>query len=167
MPFKTPGLGRAHKQQVRATFGRNLMLFGIAEQQPLASNRITLSSYKDKAGIPKVDVHCEYSEQDLHSLDVMQNKLLQWANATPTTRIGRATDTRLHSSATHVGGTCRMGDDPANSVVDAYGRVHGSSNCYITDASVLPTQGAGDSPSLTIQALALRSAAKIAADLKT
>jgi choline dehydrogenase-like flavoprotein len=59
-----------------------------------------------------------------------------------------------------------MGNDPNQSVVDAYGKVHESRNCYITDASVLPTQGAGDSPSLTIQALALRTAEKIAADLK-
>jgi len=42
--------------------------------------------------------------------------------------------------------------------VDAHGRAHGIPNLFIADASALVSQGAGDSPSLTIQALALRSA---------
>jgi choline dehydrogenase-like flavoprotein len=61
----------------------------------------------------------------------------------------------------HVGGTCRMGRDPATSLVDPQGRAHGVPNLFIADASVLPGQGAGDSPSLTIQALALRTAEHI------
>ena len=55
-----------------------------------------------------------------------------------------------------------MGNDPARSVVDSHGRVHGVPNLVIADASVLVTEGAGDSPSLTIQALALRSAEALA-----
>ena len=164
--INTPGIGRAHKAKVRESFGRRLRLFGVAEQQPLADNRLTLSRSKDPVGIPKVDVQCAYSEQDLHTIKVMKTRLLAWAKATPTSRIGQAGDTSLRSSATHVGGGCRMGNDPQSSVVDAFGRVHGKSNCYITDASMFPTQGAGDSPSLTIQALALRTADKIGADLK-
>jgi choline dehydrogenase-like flavoprotein len=61
-------------------------------------------------------------------------------------------------AATHLAGTCLMGDDPQLSVTNPYGQVHGVPNLYITDASVLPGQGMGDSPSLTIQALALRTA---------
>jgi len=64
-------------------------------------------------------------------------------------------------AASHVGGTCRMGADPGTSVVSAYGRSHDVPNLFIADASVLPGQGAGDSPSLTIQALALRTAEHI------
>lgn len=162
----TPGIGRQHKQAMRASFGRNIQLFGITEQEPVSSNRVTLSSYLDKAGIPKVDVNCAYSERDMNTIFAMKDKLREWANVTPTNSIGLPTDSRFRSSATHVGGTCRMGDDPNNSVVDAFGKVHGKNNCYITDASVFVSQGAGDSPSLTIQALALRTADKIASDLK-
>ncbi len=56
-----------------------------------------------------------------------------------------------------------MGHDPRHSVVDAFGAVHGVPNLVVADASVLVTQGAGDSPSLTIQALALRAAEALAA----
>ena len=55
-----------------------------------------------------------------------------------------------------------MGRDPTRSVVDASGAIHGIPNLVIADASVLVTEGAGDSPSLTIQALALRSAELLA-----
>jgi choline dehydrogenase-like flavoprotein len=55
-----------------------------------------------------------------------------------------------------------MGADPRASVVSPYGRSHDVPNLFITDASVLPGQGAGDSPSLSIQALALRTAEHIA-----
>ena len=163
----THGIGRQHKQKVRSSFGRYVQLFGIAEQEPANSNRVTLSTYLDDSGTPKVDVNCAYSQRDLNTLTVMKNKLVEWANATPTNSVGSPTDSRYRSSATHVGGTCRMGNNPKQSVVDAFGKVHNSSNCYITDASVFVTQGAGDSPSLTIQALALRTADKIATDLKS
>ncbi len=69
-------------------------------------------------------------------------------------------------SATHVFGTCRMGNDPETSVVDSSLRFHGISNLFVTDASVFPTSGGGESPSLTIEALSLRSADLLLNDLK-
>ena len=55
--------------------------------------------------------------------------------------------------STHQQGSCRMGKDPASSVVDASGRVHGVPNVYVADGSLLPNPG-GANPSLTLQALA-------------
>jgi choline dehydrogenase-like flavoprotein len=54
-----------------------------------------------------------------------------------------------------------MGNDPASSVTDPWGRVHGHDNLWIMDASVLVTDG-GFNPVLTIMALALRSARRLA-----
>jgi choline dehydrogenase-like flavoprotein len=54
-------------------------------------------------------------------------------------------------------GGCRMGDDPATSVVDRNLRTHDHPNLYICDASVFVTPG-GAQPSQTIQALATRLA---------
>lgn len=53
------------------------------------------------------------------------------------------------------GGGCRMGTDPAQSVVDRDGRAHGVENLFISDGSVLPTSG-GVPPTLTILANAYR-----------
>ncbi len=60
----------------------------------------------------------------------------------------------------HQCGTARMGRDPATSVVDGFCRSHDLGNLFIVDASVLPTSAAAN-PSLTIAALALRTAAHI------
>ncbi len=60
----------------------------------------------------------------------------------------------------HQCGTARMGLDPATSVVDPFCRSHDLGNLFVVDASVLPTSAAAN-PSLTIAALALRTAAHI------
>ncbi len=64
-------------------------------------------------------------------------------------------------SASHVFGTCRMGADSATSVVDARGRAHDHDNLWIADASVFASSGGGESPALTISALAVRTAAAL------
>ncbi|WP_299832330.1 GMC oxidoreductase [uncultured Roseobacter sp.] len=62
----------------------------------------------------------------------------------------------------HPCGTCRAGNDPRTSVVDASGRAHGVQNLYVACGSVLATSGATN-PSLTIAAVALRIGEQIAA----
>jgi choline dehydrogenase-like flavoprotein len=57
----------------------------------------------------------------------------------------------------HACGTLIAGNDPRNSVVDAAGRVHGMSNLYVVDGSVLP-RSSRVNPALTIYAWALRVA---------
>ena len=57
----------------------------------------------------------------------------------------------------HVSGTLTTGRDPANSVVDPNGRVHGLESLYVVDGSVLP-RSSRVNPSLTIYAWSLRVA---------
>jgi choline dehydrogenase-like flavoprotein len=57
----------------------------------------------------------------------------------------------------HACGTCRFGDDPATSVLDANNRAHGLDNLYVVDSGFFPSSG-GTNPSLTIAANALRVA---------
>lgn len=56
--------------------------------------------------------------------------------------------------ASHPMGTCRMGADPATSVVDPHGRVWGWSNLRVADASVFPTS-LGVNPQVTTMAIGL------------
>ena len=60
----------------------------------------------------------------------------------------------------HPMGTCRMGRDPASTVVDQYGRLHGMRNLFVADASVFPSCP-GVNPQVTIMALATRTARHI------
>ena len=56
----------------------------------------------------------------------------------------------------HFAGTCRMGDDPATSVVDRDHRSHDVPNLFICDGSSFVTSGRGQ-PTMTIMALAFRA----------
>jgi choline dehydrogenase-like flavoprotein len=57
----------------------------------------------------------------------------------------------------HACGTLVAGNDPATSVVDARGRVHGLQGLYVVDGSILP-RSSRVNPSLTIYAWAFRVA---------
>ncbi len=64
----------------------------------------------------------------------------------------------------HQCGTCRMGTDPASSVVDPTGKAHDLGNLYLADASVFPSSAATN-PTLTIAANAFRVAEHLASDV--
>ena len=155
------GIGKAHKQKMRDQFGRDIQLFGIAEHIPDRDNRLMLSDQVDQDGVAKVKLYSDYHKDDKRTLKVMMQRILEWADACELKQRQSLHSTYDIPAAAHVGGTCRMGFDPAVSVTNPNGKVHGISNLYIADASVLPTLGAGDSPSLTIQSLALRTASKL------
>ncbi len=57
----------------------------------------------------------------------------------------------------HPMGTTRMGDDPATSVVDRRGRVHGFENLYVAGVGIVPVPIAVN-PTLTAVAVALHTA---------
>lgn len=153
-----PGVGLNHKQRMREQFGRDLQLFGVAEHIPNPDNRVMLSERQDRDGVPMLRLFSDYHVEDRHTLREMKARLLEWADACGLSRRTRLFSSYDQPAAAHVAGTCRMGVDPERSVTAANGRVHGVGNLYIADGSILPTLGAGDSPSLTIQALAMRIA---------
>ena len=55
----------------------------------------------------------------------------------------------------HQAGTCRFGDDPATSVLDANCKAHELDNLYVVDTSFFPSIGAVN-PALTAIANAIR-----------
>ena len=59
--------------------------------------------------------------------------------------------------STHHMGTTRMGTDPSESVVNGQCRTHDLENLWIASSSVFTTGGANN-PTLTIVALALKTA---------
>jgi choline dehydrogenase-like flavoprotein len=64
---------------------------------------------------------------------------------------------RLIIFSAHQMGTCRMGANPAQSVLDEHCQVHGVKGLFTCDGSVFPA-ASGVNPMLTIMALAHRAA---------
>jgi choline dehydrogenase-like flavoprotein len=63
----------------------------------------------------------------------------------------------------HQNGTCRMGNDPASSVLDAHCKAHDLDNLYVADASCFVSASAVN-PSLTVIANAIRVADHLLAE---
>jgi len=61
---------------------------------------------------------------------------------------------RLFTYASHPMGTCRMGGDPNQSVIDPDGRVWGWKNLHVADASAFPSS-LGVNPQVTAMAMGL------------
>jgi choline dehydrogenase-like flavoprotein len=60
----------------------------------------------------------------------------------------------------HPMGTCRMGRDPAKTVVNPFGEAHEVRNLFVADASVFPSC-MGVNPQISIMAFATRTAFRI------
>ncbi|WP_176057659.1 GMC family oxidoreductase [Paraburkholderia sp. BCC1876] len=127
----------------------------VGETLPQERNRVTLADEKDQYGLPVARVTYSLCDNDkrliAHSLNFMEQAL----GAAGGREIWREND-----DTCHLNGTARMGDDPSRSVVDADCRSWDIRNLWICDGSVFPTVG-GVNPSLTIQAIACRTAERI------
>jgi choline dehydrogenase-like flavoprotein len=123
----------------------------VGETLPDERNTVTLADEKDEHGLSRAKVTFTYGENDLklieHAVETMAS-ILKAAGGTPEYVV---------PDTAHLMGGCRMGDDPASSVTDSYGRTHDIPNLYICDASLFVTSS-GSNPTNTVMALAYRTA---------
>jgi quinoprotein glucose dehydrogenase len=73
---------------------------------------------------------------------------------------GAVLSTRSDSFQDHPAGGCRMGNDPATSVTDAWGRSHDHENLFVAGAPTCVSGGCANA-TLTFCALSLRTAAEL------
>jgi len=157
-----PGWGREHAQAVRRLWGHALYVGAIGERLPDRDSRVDLDpETRDLFGMPVARIASHLGEADVARLRFMARKTHELLAAAGASQIFTTSSSWDWFGATHVFGTCRMGNDSQASVVDASGRSHRWRNLWIADASVFPSSGGGEAPSLTIHALALRTAERI------
>ena len=73
---------------------------------------------------------------------------------------GEVLRTQSDNFQDHPAGGCRMGNDPADSVTDSWGRSHDHPNLFVVGAPTC-VSGSCANATLTFCALSLRSAAEI------
>ena len=130
------------------------LLASLGEVLPDPDNRVTLATETDDNGIPVAHVTFSYGDNDRALIEAMRDDDAQVMDAAGADRI------LFNNGNHHLLGTCRMGADPDRSVIDPDCRSHDVHNLWICDGSVFPTVGAVN-PSLTIQALATRTAHRL------
>ncbi|MBP1684942.1 MAG: hypothetical protein H6Q33_1085 [Deltaproteobacteria bacterium] len=158
-----PGFGAAHQRHLAAVFGHAVALLALGDWLPNRRTRVDLDpSLKDSAGIPLARITSHLGDNERQLLQRMADTTRALCTAAGAQVVEETSALDLFSTA-HVLGTCRMGDDPAQSVADADGFSHEVPNLAFADGAVVPSSGSGDSPMLTITALALRTADRLIA----
>jgi choline dehydrogenase-like flavoprotein len=169
----TRTLGNLISRQFRIAFA--------VEQSPDPNNRVTLSSVKDALNLPRPRISydiSDYTKRGIVAAFKMKKLIFSKLRAVDFTKVaesdpGRFDETIENNSvqltyggAGHVMGTYRMGDNPKTSVVDSWLRSHDHPNLYLVGSGTFPTVGTAN-PTLTLSALALRTADKIVRDWPT
>jgi choline dehydrogenase-like flavoprotein len=183
-PFTTAksciGFGAEHAG-LMAHMDRQQQIIALAWDEPQARNRVTV----DKNGSPVLDYRASPAVLDaLHRAQIEAARVFFASGASkvhaPAGRrffIERADAARIEEliprsgmlpgkislTSAHIMGGCRMGRDPATSVTDEWGRVHGVPWLYVADSSLFPRCSEAN-PYLTIMALADRVAEAVRRD---
>jgi choline dehydrogenase-like flavoprotein len=125
-----------------------------AECLPSEGNRLVLADETDRDGMPKARISFTTGENekaiDRHAVRTM----------TAIVEAAGATETFVLPRTAHTIGTCRMGTDGDEAVVDGYGQSFDVPNLWISDNSVFPSSVIAN-PALAIMALSLRTADRL------
>ncbi|MEO1421285.1 MAG: GMC family oxidoreductase, partial [Pseudomonadota bacterium] len=157
MPPEGPRWGKAFKDEMAHNFTRQMSIVASTTSLPLDRNNITLDpESKDRWGRPALRMTYRDHEDDLAMAKFLQDRAYELHDAAGAEKFWRLPIEPATGSA-HLLGTCRMGNDPETSVVDASHRSHDISNLFICDGSSFVTSGRGQ-PTMTIMALAFRAA---------
>lgn len=142
------------------------------EDLPQATNRIDLDpSVRDVWGFPAGRVtfrpHRHEVVASAHYGAILEQVLTdagaEWAISSTSPALGELTELDLRNprgippASKHIVGTCRMGTDPATSVVGPDQRCHDVENLLVADSSVFVTS-TGYGPTLTLATLSMRAA---------
>jgi choline dehydrogenase-like flavoprotein len=132
-----------------------------AEGLPDERNTITLDpEIKDARGLPAARVTYEWGANDLKLAAAARDKAAEMMTASGARKVRIGLNYGAHAM-----GSCRMGNDPRTSVVNAFCQSHDVPNLYIADTSVFVT-GSGVNPTLTAMAIASRASEHIAANAR-
>lgn len=156
-PYGSPRWGLEHKKFQRENYYRLGRMVGPIQEIPNFDMRVTVDeTVKDFWGVPVAAISGERHPIDQKHCAFLSEKALEIIQKAGAKQAWAHGGGGGMTGGQHQAGTCRMGDDPATSVVDKYCRVHDLENLYIADGSVLVTNG-GFNPVLTIMAMAYRT----------
>lgn len=147
--------GAELERQLRFSAAHEMSVKNVLEVLPNPENRITLSCEKDAMGIPKPQAHYAIDEYTRRGHERSKLDFIKIAEMMGGTNLRHSKDGEFANNQ-HICGTLSMGNDPATSVCDQWGRAHDHQNLFLVSTGVLPTSGTCNSTQNGI-ALALRT----------
>jgi choline dehydrogenase-like flavoprotein len=163
--YHLEGFGKSFKQQVRHLQPGYFQMGGFGKVLARPQNRVTVDpKVVDAYGIPIPVVRCRFSENDRALWKDMKERAEEILH---TAKVSLIIDDSPEPSgfASHETGTVRMGKDPRTSVLNSNCQAHEVKNLFVVDGSCFTTFPEKN-PTLTIMALAVRTAHHMAAEVK-
>lgn len=164
------GYGAGLRSAAHRTYGSRIGFTLRGEMIPNANSYCEIDpTLKDRFGIPVLRFHFGRTDQERRMVEHFNRTTQDIVTAmggklsAPPAPVDRAL--KKGGEIIHEVGTARMGADRGTSVTDGYGRCWDVDNLYIGDGAVFASK-AHKNPTLTIMALAMRSADHIATRLR-
>ncbi|MEV0905454.1 GMC family oxidoreductase [Streptomyces hokutonensis] len=160
--------GSELQQALNHRVTRMLRFSYSTEQLPNPANRVTLSDELDALDVPRPKITYQiddYSKAALAYGHSVARRIWQYLeNTAGAEEVDPLQPTLKYKGSGHLMGTMRMGTEKYNSVVDEFGQSHDHPGVWVVGSSVFPTSGTAN-PTITLSALTLRTADKLAAAL--
>jgi gluconate 2-dehydrogenase alpha chain len=164
---RAPQWGSKWKDFVRENAGRWVSSYIQANTFPYENTYLDLDpDVNDPLGDPVCRITSGPKENEPRQALYAGQKMEEWFRAAGAIEVTKAQGGGGPALTTHAFGGTRMGDNAETNVVDRWGFSHEAPNLGILGASVFGTAGARN-PTLTVQALAWRTAEHLAKNWKS
>src|SRR5205085_848867 len=162
LPPGTPRWGKEFKAALAHNFTRTLEIVSHGASLPVVSNSFSLDpDLQDVWGLLALRMTYNDHPDDLKLGAFLRDRIMELLDVANAVQKW-ASPVEEQTFAYHLLGTCRMGNDPKSSIINADHRAHDVKNLFLCDGSSLVTSGRGQ-PTETISALAYRAADRITA----
>ncbi len=163
---RAPSWGSAWKAFIRENADRVNVSYLQKTTLPYEGNYLDLDpQVKDPLGFPVIRITADYRDNERRLNDFIQDRMERWYRAAGAVAVIR-NPLGTMAPSTHTYGGTRMGETAETNVVNRWGFSHEVPNLGILGGSVMGTSGARN-PTLTIQALAWRTADHLVKNWKT
>lgn len=162
----TPSIGSGLKDAMSEAGSWGMYMYMQGETVPKYENRVYLSKDKtDAYGIPLLVTDVKYDANDELLLGDFLTQGAEMLEAAGVKNIETHDNHWAPGRDIHEMGGCRMGKDPATSLLNKWNQLHHCKNVFVTDGACMSSTG-NQSPSILYMALTARAARYAVASLK-
>lgn len=161
------------EKRLLAPAGAEMVLHTVVEQEPVRTNRISLSTAPDPLGMPKASIHWTVSAADEARLTRFTDRFIAFWESSPLAQMAYITrrpqgeaerELTLGGGIYHPCGSTRMGTSAVDGVVDGDLRCFHIPNLSVLATSTFPRAG-GANPTMTLMTAAVRLSERLSAEV--
>lgn len=149
--------GAELQKQLESHRGASIGTTIMGEVLPRYENFVKLDpKVKDEWGIPVLNFNCRYTDNEFNMAKDAVTTISEVCRDAGYEVLNGNDKMFPPGYSIHEVGTCRMGDNPKNSVLNKWNQSHDIKNLFVVDGSSFVT-GGSQNPTLTIMSLSMRA----------